>query len=289
MSSWMTGVCEANAIKIHYLRTGGSKPTLVLLHGLTGSGACWTLVARALEAEYDVVMPDARGHGNSSTPLDGYRYEDYATDVVELIRGLGLATPVLLGHSMGGMTAAVVASQVGTAIGGVVLADPTFLSLQRQHEVYESDVIEQHRRLLSLDKEEVLAQARARHAHRRPELVELIAEARMKARVAAFDVLTPPNPEYHRLVSTIRVPILLVIADHGVVSLETAGELEKLNPRLRAVQIHDAGHGLHYDQPERFALFVRSFLQSVIASSPMERVGSQTSVALGNGQAAPVA
>jgi pimeloyl-ACP methyl ester carboxylesterase len=62
-------------------------------------------LARAFEAEFDVVMPDARGHGNSSTPLNGYRYEDHARDVVGLIQGLGLAAPVLLGHSMGGMTA----------------------------------------------------------------------------------------------------------------------------------------------------------------------------------------
>jgi pimeloyl-ACP methyl ester carboxylesterase len=69
MTNWMSGVCEANGINIHYLRTGGCKPPLVLLHGLTGSGACWIPLARALEGEYDVVMPDARGHGNSSTPL----------------------------------------------------------------------------------------------------------------------------------------------------------------------------------------------------------------------------
>jgi N-formylmaleamate deformylase len=267
MTNWMTGVCETSGINIHYLRTGGSKPPLVLLHGLTGSGACWTLLARALETDYDVVMPDARGHGNSSTPLNGYRYGDYASDVVGLIQELGLTTPVLLGHSMGGMTAAVVASHVGTAIRGVVLADPTFLSLHRQREVHESDAVEQHRRLLSLDREEVLAQARVRHAHRRPELVELIAEARMKARIAAFDVLTPPNPEYRRLVSVINVPILLVIADDGVVSLETAEELRNLNPRLRVEQIQDAGHGLHYDQPERFATVVRSFLLSVAAKN----------------------
>ena len=44
MTNWMTGVCETGGINIHYLRTGGSKPPLVLLHGLTGSGACcrWT-------------------------------------------------------------------------------------------------------------------------------------------------------------------------------------------------------------------------------------------------------
>jgi N-formylmaleamate deformylase len=147
--SWMTGVCETNGIKIHYLRTGGSKPALVSLHGLTGSGACWSPLARALEREYDVVMPDARGHGKSSTPLNSYRYKDHASDVVGLIQGLGLAAPVLLGHSMGGMTAAMVASELATAIRGVILADPTFLSLQRQREVYESDVVEQHRPTLS--------------------------------------------------------------------------------------------------------------------------------------------
>jgi len=266
MTNWTNAICEANGIDIHYLRTGGSKPPMVLLHGLTGSGACWSPVARALETEFDVVMPDARGHGESSTPPTGYRYEDYARDVVGLIQGLGLADPVLLGHSMGGMTAAVVASQIGAALRGVILADPTFLSPERQREVYESDAVEQHRRLLSLDREEVLAQARVRHLHRSPEIVELVAEARMKTPIQAFDVLTPPNPEYHRLVSAIDVPILLVIGDGGVVSLETAQELQNLNPRLHVEQIQDAGHGLQYDQPEHFEVVVKSFLRSVAAS-----------------------
>jgi len=263
VTNWVTGVCETNGINIHYLRTGKAKPPLVLLHGLTGSGACWTPLARALEGEYDVVMPDARGHGDSSTPLDGYRYENYASDVVGLIQGLGLEAPVVLGHSMGGMTAAVVASQFAAAVRGVIFADPTFLSSQRQREVHESDAVEQHRRLLGMDRRDVLSQARIRHPHRRPELVELITAARLKTRIHAFDVLTPPNPDYRRLVSTTHVPILLVIGDNGVVSLETARELQKLNPRLRVEQIPNAGHGVPYDQPESFGAAVRSFLQSL--------------------------
>jgi len=62
------------------------------------------------------------------------------------------------------------------------------------------------------------------------------------------------------LVSTIYVPILLVIGDAPVVSLETARELQNLNPRLRVEQIQGAGHGVPYDQPERFEAVVRSFL-----------------------------
>ena len=266
MANWTSAVCRANGIDIHYLRTGSSRPPVVLLHGLTGSGACWSPLVRALEADFDVVMPDARGHGNSSTPPSGYRYEDHARDVVGLIQGLGLVAPVLLGHSMGGMTAALVAGKFAVAVRAVILADPTFLSPQLQREVHESDALEQHRRLLSLDRGDVLAEARARHPQRRAELVELVAEARMKTRIRAFDVLIPPNPEYRSLVSAIQVPILLVIGDHGVVSLETARELRDLNPRLHVEQIRDAGHGIPYDQPEQFEVVVRSFLRSLAAS-----------------------
>jgi len=268
MTSWTTGFCKVNGINIYYLRTGGGKPPLVLLHGLTGNGACWTPLARSLENEYDVVMPDARGHGNSSTPLHGYRYEDQAADVIELIRGLGLSAPILLGHSMGGMTAAVVASLDIEIIRGVILVDPTFLSPQRQREVCDSDVAEQHRRLLCHDECDVLAQLRSRHTRRSPEIVELIANARLQTRMSAFDVLTPPNPEYHQLVSTIDVPILFVIGDAGVVSHETVKALQSLNSRMRVELIQDAGHGVQYDQPERFEAVIRSFLRQVVTALP---------------------
>src|SRR5204862_4623788 len=98
--SWSRGDCEANGTRIHYVRAGGPKPPLVMLHGLMGSGACWTPVARALEDHFDVVLPDARGHGGSSAPERGYGYDDHAADVVGLVRGLALDRPVLLGHSM---------------------------------------------------------------------------------------------------------------------------------------------------------------------------------------------
>jgi N-formylmaleamate deformylase len=268
MTNWIRETCKVNGIDIHYLRTGGNKPPLIALHGLTGSGACWTPLARGVEDGFDVIMPDARGHGASSAPSDGYLYRDLARDVIGLIEALGLAAPVLLGHSMGGMTAAVVAREMGSAIRGVILADPTFLTPERQREVHESDVAEEHRRLLSLDRSEVLAQARQRHPHRRLELVGLMTDARLQTSIRAFEVLTPPNPNHRELISAISVPILLVIGDNGVVSIETARELQGLNPRLHYELIPDAGHGLPFDKPDRLAAAVRSFLESEVASQP---------------------
>lgn len=264
MTTWMAGDIRANGVTLHYERSGGPKHPVVLLHGLAGNGACWTPLARFLEVEYDVVMPDARGHGKSGSPLFGYRYEDHANDVLELIRGVGLVDPVLLGHSMGGMTAAVAASRAVEPIRGLILVDPTFLDPPRQREVRDSDVAEQHRRLLGLDQRELSAQLRARHPSRTSEIVDLLASARLQTRMSAFDVLTPPNPEYRQLLRAIRIPILLVLGDAGVVSPEAAQELQDLNSRVRVEKIEGAGHGVPYDQPERLVALVRSFLHSVV-------------------------
>jgi N-formylmaleamate deformylase len=88
------------------------------------------------------------------------------------------------------------------------------------------------------------------------------AEIRKTLRWRCF-VLTPPNPDYKQLVIAIDVPSLLVFDDKGVVSSVVAEEVRRLNPRFRVEQIPEAGHGLHYDQPERFAVVVKSFLRSI--------------------------
>lgn len=262
--TWTSGVCETNGIDIHYRRTGGAKPSVVLLHGLIASGACWTPLARMLEGEFDVVMPDARGHGDSSAPHDGYRYDDHASDVVSLIHHLALSRPVLLGHSMGGMTAAVVTSRAAGGIRGLVLVDPTFLSPERQREVRDSDVADRHRRALGVQKSDLVAQARARHPRRSPEIIELLADACLNTRLSAFDVLTPPNPDYREVVSAIDIPSLLVIGDSSpVVTLDIATALRSLNPQLRIEQVPGAGHGLPFDQPERLGQVITPFLRGL--------------------------
>ncbi len=263
VSEWSSEICETNGIRIHYTRTGGSKPPLMLLHGLAANGACWTPLARALEAEYDVIMPDARGHGKSSVPEYGYRYEDHANDVVGLIKALRLSPPILLGHSMGGMTAAVVASRKPNALRGLILADPTFLDPRVQREVRDSDVADQHRRTLSMSLEEVVSEARAKHPRRSGEALELFGRSRLQTSMAAFDVLTPPNPDYKMVVSAIDVPSLLVFGDKGVVSSVVAEELQRLQPGLQVEHVREAGHAVHLDQPERFAAVIKFFLRSI--------------------------
>lgn len=263
MTSWSSGDRDANGITAHYLRTGGGGPPIVMLHGLLSSGACWTPVARMLDHAHDVLMPDARGHGGSSAPVHGYRYDDLADDVEGFVNALALAPPVLLGHSMGGMTAAVVAGRGALPLRGLVLVDPTFLSPERQREVYASDVAAQHRAMLERSLDELVVAARVRSPERSLELVELQAAARLRTSMAALEVLAPPNPDSRALVRAIAVPTLLVIGDAPVVTLEIARELRELNPRVRLAQVANAGHGLPFDQPERLGELVLAFVRGL--------------------------
>ncbi|MEJ7654220.1 MAG: alpha/beta hydrolase [Chloroflexia bacterium] len=109
MSDWRSEYVVVGGIRLHYTRTGGSKPPLVLAHGVTDDGLCWTPVAQALAAEYDVVMLDARGHGLSDAPEHGYGPAQQAGDLAGVIAALGLERPAVLGHSMGAATTLVAA------------------------------------------------------------------------------------------------------------------------------------------------------------------------------------
>ena len=63
--TWTIGSVDVDAVAMYYTRTGGSKPQVLLLQGVTDDGGCWTRVAGNLEIQFDVIVMDARGHGRS--------------------------------------------------------------------------------------------------------------------------------------------------------------------------------------------------------------------------------
>src|SRR6266516_882040 len=89
MPNWQAGDIEANGIRLHYTRTGGAGPAVVLAHGFSDDGLCWTPVAEALAPEYDLVMVDARGHGRSDAPERGYGPTEQAGDLAGAMAALG--------------------------------------------------------------------------------------------------------------------------------------------------------------------------------------------------------
>ena len=105
-TNWTEGDILAGGKRIHYYRTGtpagvpAGKPAMLLIHGLTDNGLTWEPIAEAFADEYDVVMPDARGHGKSERMAPGEKL-DMIADLAGVITQLDLDRPVVGGHSMG--------------------------------------------------------------------------------------------------------------------------------------------------------------------------------------------
>ncbi|MFM7654193.1 MAG: alpha/beta fold hydrolase, partial [Paracoccaceae bacterium] len=105
----------------HPATTPSNAPTLVIAHGLYGSGRNWGVIARRLADIRNVVAVDMRNHG-ASPWTQTHSYPDLAADLAEVIATLG--GPVdLLGHSMGGKAAMQLALTQGALIRRLVVAD----------------------------------------------------------------------------------------------------------------------------------------------------------------------
>ena len=106
-------------------RRAGTGPPLVLLHPLALSGAVWGAFASLLSADFDVIAPDARGHGDSGWDGEPFGIDDLADDVATVLDGLGIAAARVVGMSMGGSTAVSFAGRYPSRANGLVLADTT--------------------------------------------------------------------------------------------------------------------------------------------------------------------
>ena len=96
---------------------------IVLLHGLTDDRRGYGPVVEDLAPRYRLVAVDLRGHGESSHAAR-YRAVDYAADVADLVRARVSEPAVIVGHSLGGLTAACLASTNAELVSGLFLEDP---------------------------------------------------------------------------------------------------------------------------------------------------------------------
>jgi N-formylmaleamate deformylase len=268
MAEWQTGNVIANGIRVHYYRTGGDKPPLVLNHGATDDGLCWTRVARALEADYDIIMPDARGHGLSEAPESGYSSKERAADLAGLIQALRLDKPAVGGHSMGAATTFRLAADYPDIVRCAILEDPGFRSANASaDESRQARMRQTFAELTSLSREALIERCRTQSPTW--DEVELGPWADSKLRVSSKfldNMRFRTEPPWQEVLPRIACPVLLITSDPdkgGIVSPEAAEEAVKLNPRVEAVRLRGAGHNIRREQFEGFLEAVRAFLARV--------------------------
>jgi pimeloyl-ACP methyl ester carboxylesterase len=278
MPDWFSDDVTANGLRIHYFRTGGEKPPLVLSHGATDSGLCWTRVARDLESDYDVILPDARGHGLSDAPASGYTSADRAADLAGFIDALGLKRPAVGGHSMGAATTLRFVADYPDVASCAVVEDPPFRIGERAAPApgHENPRDAMRRTVLGAKEnglEATISRARAASPTWAEEEFEPWAQAKVQVSRAFLDDLTrgPMTPEWLDQLPRVTCPVLLVTSDPelgGIVTPDVADEARRLLPALQVVRLRGAGHNIRREQ---FAPFVSAVRTSLAANIPSGR------------------
>jgi pimeloyl-ACP methyl ester carboxylesterase len=270
MTTWSEGDLQLEGVRIHYYRTGaGEKPLLVLLHGFSDNGLCWSEVVQRWESDFDIILPDARGHGLSSGSASGnYRRRAMAEDAAALIRALGSGPVLLGGHSMGGGVAAAVASEWPELVRAVVLEDAA-LFVPRELPANPEKEAQRHSwlfgvRAQSLEERKATCQKDTGWSEI---TVEQWAISKEQLNAALLTVgLAPVVGERSPLevLTTIRCPLLLVTGDPArgaMITPEQAAEVISVQPLARELHLSDAGHCIRYDQPQAYAESVGEWLR----------------------------
>ena len=113
-----------NGMQMYYVLHGQGEP-LVLLHGFTGSSSDWSLFFHDLASEYQLVIPDLRGHGRSTNPSMEFTFRQCALDVFALLDHLGIERFKAIGLSGGGNTLLHMSTQQPGRIVAMVLVSAT--------------------------------------------------------------------------------------------------------------------------------------------------------------------
>jgi pimeloyl-ACP methyl ester carboxylesterase len=112
----------ANGVTIH-VRSGGSGPAVVLLHGYGETGDMWTPLAADLARDHTVIVPDLRGLGLSSKPAGGFDKRTQAEDVDGVMTALGVRQADVVAHDIGNMVAFQFAARHPERVRRLVLID----------------------------------------------------------------------------------------------------------------------------------------------------------------------
>lgn len=259
--AWLNGTVEVTDGHLAYRRTGGRGPALVLSHGLTDNGLCWSRTAQALCGDYDLVMLDARGHGESSRMALGLPH-DPGRDLAQAIAGLALEAPIVMGHSVGASATAAFANLHTDRVTKVILEDPPFLpeigpsEAQQRREAFRRQIIE----LQSLSDEAITAFGRKTSPLWHQD--EFPAWTQGKRQVDP-EVVPVRGQPWQASIDRITAPTLLLYGEAklgGLVTPAIAREATQINPQVRAVQIKGAGHNIRRENFEGFLAAVHEFL-----------------------------
>src|SRR4051812_5531909 len=264
---------------IHYEITGpAGAPTVVLLHGSTLDRHSWDRQVEVLRSDYRVVVPDLRGHGEST--LEGrFGFDAAVEDVLALLDEVGGERVALVGLSLGGNIAQEVVYRRPDAVEALVVADATCntaprgpLEVPMSMGYLAASAVTPRARYL----EQAVAVTARDEAGR--QYVRDVNEGRSVSEIvqilgSLIGEALPPDAGYR-----LPVPTLLVHGDGDRVGdiADSTGAWAAREPLAAVVVVPEAGHASNQDNPEVFNAALTAFLAEALP--PARRCGKLRSL-----------
>lgn len=258
----------SNAVKLHVEDLGTNAPPLVFLHYWGGSSRTWHHVMQALTPAFRSIAIDHRGWGRSDKPSGAYTLDTLADDAQGLIDGLDLGRYVLVGHSMGGKVAQLLASRHPAGLAGLVLVAPSPPSPMNLPLEFRQSMVKAYD-----SRESVLAtvQQMLTASPLQPDDLETVVQDSLQGALAAKAAwpLAASQEDISAQATLIRVPTLVISGEKDRVDPATVLQQE-LMTRIPHATLHvlpGIGHLSPLEAPGELSALIRDFAAPLIAGS----------------------
>lgn len=252
-------------------RSGQGAVSLVFSHGFGCDQNMWRFVAPRFAADYQIVLYDNMGAGNSQLDLyDFNKYasiEGYASDVLALIDELGLANVVFIGHSVSAITGVLAAIRDPSKFNGLVLVAPSPCYIDQDGYIggFTREAI--HGLLDLLDSNHLgWSQSMGPAIMGNPERPELGAEltnsfCRTDPVIARHMARTTFLSDHRSALPKLSVPSVILQCRRDVIAPEAVGEyMRRAMPGSQLVLLDATGHCPNLSAPEETANAIEAFL-----------------------------
>jgi len=257
-SSKQTSV-HVNGTDINVIEAGSGSPALIFLHIFAGSVKGWADVIAELKGTHRCVAMDFRGWGESGKGLNDYTLEGLASDVDAVARKLGVEDYILVGHSMGGKVAQIVAAARPVGLKALVLvapAPPTPVPTPKEVRAHIQACVETREGVASV-LPMLTDVATLKHEHREF-LIEDAIIAAPEAKREWFE--TGMDFDLTGRASLVNVPVRVIIGGNDQIETEAAlrTAFDAHYPGTDYVVVPRAGHLIPLEAPEAVANAIRT-------------------------------
>lgn len=230
-----------NGINLAYTRLGKGTP-LMLVHGFPLDSSSWNELIPYLKDHFDLILPDLRGFGKSTTVEAPYTLSDMADDLAGLLDHLGVEKTALAGHSMGGYISLAFAKKYPQRVSGLGL-----IASQAAADAPEG---KERRYKTAADVAEkgvgVVVEAMTPKLSadvRVQEFVRGVIERQSKQAVIGALKAMAEREDAMPILSSFNFPLVLIHGDADqLIPIERAKEIKSANPSATLLELKGAGH-----------------------------------------------